>query len=555
MGKTVLNGKSESPEQTYISREVTVGSLGMGGRHPVRIQSMTNTDTNDTAASLSQCEALIRAGAELVRLTTQGKREVLSISAIKNSLKGKGVTTPIIADVHFNPELAEMAAPLVDKIRINPGNYLKRNLDDSEARSTAFEQFGRLIKICKIHHTAIRVGVNHGSLSERILRKYGDTPLGMAESAMEFIRISARHDFHQLVISLKSSNTRVMIQSVRLLVKKLQEENLNYPVHLGVTEAGNERYGRIKSVVGMAPLLLEGIGDTIRVSLTEDPVREIPVARKIVQLFPKPLLLPYNPFTDLAWDPFNYRRRASLLLPGRGRRTWPAIVTDYAAKSPEDPSPSEILPYITTAADWERNGRANLPPDRILMIEHSEVSIQDIKKLISEFCKQDTAHPIIYKRNLQIADPEDFQIRLAGELGFLLTDGMIDAVWIENNHFTDSELYELLLLILQATGSRISQTEYIACPSCGRTHFDIESRLKEIKAVTSHLKHLKIAVMGCIVNGPGEMADADYGYVGAGKGRISIYRGRTAVYKNIPEEEALDKLLALIREHGDWINA
>ncbi|HDR68216.1 MAG TPA: 4-hydroxy-3-methylbut-2-en-1-yl diphosphate synthase, partial [Bacteroidaceae bacterium] len=538
--------------KTYASEEVNIGSLRLGGNNSVRVQSMTNTDTNDIKASLAQCEALIEAGAELVRLTTQGRKEVKSAAAIRNCLHKKNLNVPIVADIHFNPLLAEEAAAVVDKIRINPGNYLKKNFDWNDSKEQAYTQLRNLIKVCDKHHTAIRIGVNHGSLSERILMKYGDTPLGMVESAMEFVRICAKLNFHMLVISLKSSNTRVMIQSVRLLTKKLTDENLNYPIHLGVTEAGNDVYGRIKSIVGIASLLLEGMGDTIRVSLTENPVNELPVAKKIVSVFKKPAGLNYNAYTGLAWDPFSYRRRLSLPVAGIGNGKWPVIISNYPGKSSGDLSPTDVLPYLITSAEWEKQKKKNLPPNTILVVEHTLETIQEIKHLISEFCKINSSNPVLYKRKLPISNLEDFQIILSGELGFLLIDGFIDAVWIENSFLPDAKIYELILMIMQAGGSRISETEYIACPSCGRTHFDIESRLAEIKRATSHLNHLRIGVMGCIVNGPGEMADADYGYVGAGKGMISIYRGREVIYKNIPEGKALETMLALIKECGDW---
>ena len=525
-------GKSRHAFTSYIAREIGIGTLALGGTQPVRIQSMTNTDTNDVVSSISQCEALIRHGCELVRLTTQGKAELESIGAVREALHKKGLTIPVVADIHFKPGLALLAAARVDKIRINPGNYIDRKGDDESIGKKAQTQLNSLVEICKTHQTAIRIGVNHGSLSERILRKYGDTPEGMVASAMEFVRICASLDFHALVISLKSSNARVMVQSVRLLVATMMKESLHYPIHLGVTEAGDGLYARLKSAAGMAPLLSEGIGDTIRVSLTEDPVNEMATARHIRALFPKPGFLPYHPFHDLAWDPFRFSRRISHPVLGIGGGKPVAIISSFDGIDPDEVAAS----------------------DQVTLFEHTSESVPEIKYRISEYCKKDPYSPLIYKRILHEANADVFRIKLAGELGSVLIDGAIDGVWVENSHMSESDVYELLLMILQATGSRISQTEYIACPSCGRTHFNIESRLSEIKARTSHLRHLKIGVMGCIVNGPGEMADADYGYVGSGRGKVSIYKGHTPVFKHVPEKDALGRLIALIKESGDWID-
>jgi len=554
MEKTVLSGRSDRSYETYRSRIVEVGSLKLGGRNPVRIQSMTNTDTNDIKASLKQCEELISAGAEMVRLTTQGKREVEHLAIIRNHLREKGYRIPIVADIHFNPAVAKAAAAVTDKIRINPGNYLKKGQNDKDVRDQAVRQLSDLISTCKSHNTAIRIGVNHGSLSERIMMKYGDTPLGMAESAMEFTRICHQLGFHDLIISLKSSNTRVMIQSVRLLAKNLKKGGLNYPLHLGVTEAGDDQYGRIKSAAGIAPLLLEGIGDTIRVSLTEDPAMELPVADRIRTIFKKPEFLPYDPFLKQAWDPFSYTRRHADTIDGIGGGKPVVIVTDFPGKEMGDPYPKDLSGILIPLDDLQKGVIDSVPQDGILLIEHRKGSIQDVRVGLSDFVIQNKRNPVLFRKTYDISDPDEFLVTLAGELGYLLADGALDAVWIENPYFPDEKIYLLLLKILQASGARISQTEYIACPSCGRTHFDIGSRLQEIKKATSHLRHLKIGVMGCIVNGPGEMADADYGYVGTGRGKITIYKGKEPVFKNIPEEEAIDKMLFLIRREGDWID-
>jgi (E)-4-hydroxy-3-methylbut-2-enyl-diphosphate synthase len=375
----------------------------------------------------------------------------------------------------------------------------------------------------------------------------------MVESAMQFLRICKRESFHEVVVSMKSSNPRVMVQSVRLLAYKMREEGMAYPLHLGVTEAGDGPEGRIKSAVGMAPLLLEGMGDTIRVSLTEPPEMELPVARQIVSLFPKPLSLPYDPFQGLAWDPFNFSRRISLPVSGIGKGTRVKIVSSEPPDAAFDLKAEDLSGLSVPFEAWEKNTKLLEAGDKILLIEKGRKSIQEIKSCLNRFCLANQKAPVLFKYVLDTGDLDNFQVQLAGELGALLVDGLLDAVWVENASLPVSTINESLLHILQAAGARISKTEYIACPSCGRTHFDILSRLKEIRAATSHLTTLKIGVMGCIVNGPGEMADADYGYVGAGPGRVSIYKGREARIRNIPEEEALDALIKLVKSEGDWV--
>lgn len=528
------------------SRAISIGSLQLGGDHPVRIQSMTNTDTNDVKASVDQCVRMINAGAELVRLTTQGKREVQNLKIIRKELHAAGYRVPVVADIHFKPELALEAAGIADKIRINPGNYLRGKTVES--------LLPELLKACKERGTAIRIGVNHGSLDESILERYGDTPKGMVESAMQFLRICKSESFDEVVVSMKSSNPRVMVQSVRLLAYQMELEGMAYPLHLGVTEAGDGPEGRIKSVVGMAPLLLEGLGDTIRVSLTESPEMELPVASQIVSLFPKPPQLPFHPVNGLAWDPFSFSRRRSLPVLGLGNGTRVKIVS-YDPPDPEtDLKPGDLDKTVVRFKEWEKNVGSLDKGEKIVLVEKGGDGILGVKARLNGFCAINKNAPIIFKTSSDTKDPETFQLQLAGELGVLLVDGILDGVWVENPHMNPSMINETVLNILQAAGARITKTEYIACPSCGRTHFDILTRLKEIRGATSHLTTLKIGVMGCIVNGPGEMADADYGYVGAGPGKVSIYKGKEARLRNIPEKEALEALIGLVKKEGDWID-
>ena len=530
--------------KTYRSHSIQIGHLIMGGNAPVCIQSMTNTDTNHIEASVEQCVRMVNNGAQLVRLTTQGKREVESLAAIRNLLLDKGLKIPVVADIHFKPDLAMDAAREVEKIRINPGNYLKGNSVD--------ELLPRLIQVCKKHGTAMRIGVNHGSLNDSILNRFGDTPEGMVESAMQFLRVCQKHSYDQVVVSMKSSNPRVMVQSVRLLVQQMTLERMSYPLHLGVTEAGDGVDGRIKSVVGMAPLLLEGMGDTIRVSLTEAPEAEMPVARQIVDLFPKPSELPYSPFENLARDPFSFKRRSSLPIMGIGQGAKGKIISKDPPEAGSDRRPPEVNAAAVSYDQWSKDPGLLEKGGKFLLLEQGSNSISELKEHLNLFCLKNTSAPVFYKSIHQCENEDHFMMQLAGHLGSLLVDGAIDAVWVENPMIKTEKINEILLNILQASGARISKTEYIACPSCGRTQFDIVSRLKEIREATYHLPALKIGVMGCIVNGPGEMADAQYGYVGAGPGKVTLYKGREAVTRNIPEKEALQALINLMKQEGDW---
>lgn len=479
--------------------EVRIGAVRIGGTNPVAVQSMTNTDTNDTAASVAQIERIERAGGHIVRLTAQGPREGENLRHIVDRVRADGCAAAIVADIHFVPEVAAIAANYVDKVRINPGNY----------RSTHGE-FEALVEQCRERGVAIRVGVNHGSLSKRVFDEWGDTPEGMVVSAMEFLRVCRERGFDQVVVSMKSSNTRVMVAAYRLLVEAMDAEGMRYPVHLGVTEAGNGIEGRVKSAVGIGALLADGIGDTIRVSLTEAPENEIPVAQLLADHFAsRPGVFVVE--RPERYAPVAYRRRSKI--------TVPVVHTE--------------------------------PLDGFRVVEaHSGNPTAELRAAILNL---GTDEPVVVKRRYAETSLETLAVKAAADLGVLLLDGLADGIWIDAPGFPDAEIRDIELMILQAARVRFSHTEYIACPSCGRTLYDIEKTLAQIKARTSHLKNLKIGVMGCIVNGPGEMADADYGYVGASPGRITLYKGRAVVERNIPQEEALDRLIELIRKNGEWV--
>ena len=480
------------------THEVRIGACTIGGTHPVAVQSMTNTDTRDTAACVAQIERIARAGAPIVRLTAQGVREAENLRDITERPRADGNTTALVADIHFLPEAAAVAAQYVDKVRINPGNY---RLDRGELEA--------LVARCRERGVALRIGVNHGSLSKRIFDEWGDTPEGMVAAAMEFLHVCRREAFDQVVVSMKSSNTRVMVHAYRLLVEAMDAEGMHYPIHLGVTEAGNGLEGRIKSAVGIGALLADGIGDTIRVSLTEAPEHEIPVAQQLVEQF--------------------------AARPGR-----------FEVLHPERYSPTE----------FRRRSRVQVPVVRGESMEGFRIlestSENPTAELRAAILNLEEDCPVVLRRHYDEPTLERLAVRAAADLGPLFLDGLADGIWLDAPRYTEEELRRVELMILQAARLRFSHTEYIACPSCGRMLYDIEQTLAAIKARTSHLKNLRIGVMGCIVNGPGEMADADYGYVGAAPGRITLYKGRTVVARNIPQEEALDRLVALIRENGDW---
>ena len=478
---------------------VRIGDVTIGGNHPIAVQSMTNTDTNDTEACVAQIERIDRAGGKIVRLTAQGRREAENLHRIVARLREEGYRTATVADIHFVPEVASIAARYVEKVRINPGNY---RTDHGELEA--------LIDQCRERGVALRIGVNHGSLAKRVFDQWGDTPQGMVVSAMEFLRVCRAKAFDQVVVSMKSSNTRVMVAAYRLLVEAMEAEGMNYPIHLGVTEAGNGLEGRIKSAVGIGALLADGIGDTIRVSLTEAPEHEIPVARLLVEHFAqRPGEFPVR--HPERYSPTEYRRRSKVAVP---------VV----------------------------HGE---PHDGFRILEaRSGNPTAELRAAILDLEPADT--PVIIRRRYDDTDLTTLAVKAAADLGPVLLDGLADGIWIDAPAHDEETIREVELMILQAARVRFSHTEYIACPSCGRTLYDIEQTLGQIKARTSHLKNLRIGVMGCIVNGPGEMADADYGYVGAGPGRITLYRGREVVERNIPQEEALDRLVELIKADGAW---
>jgi len=558
----------------FSTREVFIGKIPMGANNPVRIQSMTNTNTLDTKATVNQCLRLIEAGCEYIRITAQGIKEAYHLETIKNELFKKGYSTPLIADIHFNPKAAEISASIVEKVRINPGNYIDRNkmsnyseVEYNDELKRVSERLLPLIEICKKSNTAIRVGTNHGSLSYRILNRYGDTPRGMVESTMEFIRIFDSFKFHNLVLSMKSSNVKVMIASNRLLVENMIAENFNFPIHLGVTEAGNAEDGRIKSAAGIGVLLKEGIGDTVRVSLTEAPEFEIPVAKKIVEssINTQSLTSYCNniQFSRLS----NFSARKSRYLQGIGGKNKIAIVgnstkADFIFKNNVIKSNlNTVLSYKVIEINnleflnknWEKIKNSFCFEGGSVILLNLPDSKKAVENLYSFFTEKKIDNPIIFKKTYDITEKELFNIKATIDFNYILVDGNVDGIMIENPYFEDDYLVQTSLDILQSGGYRISKAEYIACPSCGRTQFDIEASLNKVKEKTKHLRGIKIAVMGCIVNGPGEMADADYGYVGSGSGKVTIYKSKEVVEKNLPEDAALTKLIELIKKNGDWV--
>ena len=601
------------------SSVVNIGNTPLGGENPIRIQSMANVSTMDTEAAVRQAIRMIEAGAEYVRFTAQGEREARNLGEIRKELNAQGYTTPLVADIHFNPKAADAAAAEVEKVRINPGNYVDKvkTFDLLEYTDEEYaaelqkirDRFVPFLNICKEHGTAIRIGVNHGSLSDRIMSRYGDTPEGMVASCMEFLRICRDENFPDVVISIKASNTVVMVKTVRLLVRTMEAEDMYYPLHLGVTEAGDGEDGRIKSAVGIGTLLTDGIGDTIRVSLSEDPEAEMPVARKLVDYIVErqghtPITVGITP----GYDPITTSRRISRVTEGIGGNFPPIVISDrsngdfefdhlsipdYIYIGKEDP---ENLPdnfrMLVDAHFWKE--RPNAFPYFIASeieeikkfnspLKFIRLTYNDLTNRTLEILKQEqtvvvvlsTHHrngvgsqraamhklmtagcdvPVVLHREYHETDKESLQLKSAADFGALLLDGFEGGIMLQNEECEATVTDSCMFGILQATRSRISKTEYISCPSCGRTLYDLQTTIARIKEATSHLKGLKIGIMGCIVNGPGEMADADYGYVGAGRGQISLYKGKECVLKNIAEEEAVERLVQLIKENGDWIN-
>lgn len=620
----------------FQTREVPVGNIGIGGKNPIRIQSMTTADTMDTEKSVAESKRMIDVGCELVRLTAPSKKDAENLANIKAALVKDGYTTPLVADIHFTPNAAEIAAGIVEKVRVNPGNYAdKKKFEEIEYTDESYraeldrieEKFTPLVKLCKKNGTAMRIGTNHGSLSDRILSRYGDTPEGMVESAMEFLQICRKHDFQNIVISMKASNTLVMVQAYRFLVARMIEEGINYPLHLGVTEAGDGEDGRIKSAVGIGTLLEDGLGDTVRVSLTEAPEAEIPVAQKLVAQYidqELPVSLPEN--LDTPYNPFEHKRRHSVEIQNIGDGNVPVVFADVSdnkhvtpahffgfgynySKNLDKWSTQDLaadfvftgdqtidfevpgmLGVVMNIDNWKKNGsqREHFYPiydlipeqgfahkklnflkwdptnldvqalhflrDVVLVVESSASNyVQVMRHFYRALVLKNIDLPVILKNTTNTGDTESFQLWQSTKLGALLIDGFGDGVWLSNNTRIAPQLINATSFgVLQATRTRISKTEYISCPSCGRTLFDLQETTAKIRKHTSHLKGVKIGIMGCIVNGPGEMADADYGYVGTRPGKIHLYKEKTVVRKNVPEDEAVGALIDLIKENGDW---
>jgi (E)-4-hydroxy-3-methylbut-2-enyl-diphosphate synthase len=623
----------------FETRTVKVGDISIGGKNPIRIQSMTTTNTMDTEATIAESIRMIKAGCELVRITAPSRKEAENLKHIKEGLVKRGYHNPIIADIHYTPNAAEIAATIIEKVRINPGNYAdKKKFENIEYTDESYEaeinrireKFTPLIRICKEHGTAMRIGTNHGSLSDRILSRYGDTPKGMVESAMEFLQICRDEDYHEIILSMKASNTRVMVQAYRLLVAEMIKEGMNYPLHLGVTEAGEGEDGRIKSAVGIGALLADGIGDTIRVSLTEAPEFEIPVAKKL--LFHFNGIENHKRIENISNNPlhsFNYKRRKTNDVLNIGGKNVPIVMADFSSKAKITASsfygigsnysvPLDKWNLTEMAADYVFVGNHELEfevPGTLGIIynfkkwkEHQkgypfltindylgEVIISDKlnfiyiclselnkelftklqtdttavlliktnnknglaeqRKLFISLLNNNIKNPVIISRSYYDFSEEQLQLSASADFGPLLLDGLGDGIFISTEKCgSDQSVNCLAFGILQASRTRISKAEYISCPSCGRTLFDLQETTAKIRKETDHLKGVKIGIMGCIVNGPGEMADADYGYVGTGKGKITLYKEQKVVEKNIPEEKAVVALINLIKEHGDWVD-
>ena len=631
----------------FLTREVSIGHIPMGGHHPIRIQSMTTTDTMDTLATVEQTIRMVDTGCEYVRITAPSIKEAENLANIKKELRFRGYDVPLVADIHFTPNAAETAARIVEKVRVNPGNYAdKKRFENIEYTSLAYEaelariykKFTPLVKICKEYGTAMRIGTNHGSLSDRIMSHYGDTPRGMVESAMEFIRMCEDLNYYNLVISMKASNTQVMVQAYRLLVDTMTKEGMNYPLHLGVTEAGDGEDGRIKSAVGIGTLLEDGLGDTIRVSLTEDPEFEAPVARALAARYENRVILQEAAaekgitsresilVKDLPYSPYVYNRRTTVPVQHIGGTHHPVVMLDVTSQNLKDPYflavagyrydavldkynmadqacdlvylgdqlPSfsfpgnlkQIYNYNTWLALQDKTnchpiipfayytntvvkddflnlvlikaGEAAdlsvLGPETVILLETDAINGMAAQRaFFIALLEAGLSVPVIIKRSYPDLNAEDLMLYAATDLGALLTDGFGDGIWIDAPQVALPAINTTSFGILQATRTRISKAEYISCPSCGRTLFDLQETTQLIRSRTDHLKGIKIGIMGCIVNGPGEMADADYGYVGTGPGKITLYRGKEVVKKNVNTERALDDLIDLIKDDGNWL--
>lgn len=556
---------SEFDYRRRNTREVNIGGTPLGGNNPIRVQSMTNTSTMDTRGSVEQCITIARAGADYIRLTAQGVREATNLADIRDELRAQGITVPLVADIHFNPKAAFAAAATVEKVRINPGNFIDPGRTFKKLEFTEEEYAAELqridtaltpfIDLCRAHGTAVRLGVNHGSLSDRIMSRYGDTPAGMVESVMEFLRVFVKHGFFDVVISIKASNVVVMTQTVRLLVREMDREGMEFPLHIGVTEAGDAEDGRIKSALGIGSLLADGIGDTIRVSLSEPPENEIPVGRSLVDYIATFAQGPEISGTRFpGFDEENHSRRITRRMDMTGSGNVPTVIghdipSEEAGKWPEVDA-ADGTKAVTAAA---READSRQSP---LVITSSHPNFPaSVGAAVHALMLAGLDTPVIVKRDYGNLAREDVMLRAAVDLGSMALKGLADGIWLEAPALTSDERNSTALGILQAARRRMTKTEFISCPGCGRTLFDLQSTLKEVKSATSHLSNLKIGVMGCIVNGPGEMADADYGYVGAGPGRVTLYKGKTAIVKNIPTAEALPQLINLIKENGDWKDA
>lgn len=632
----------------FLTREVNIGDVPMGGLNPIRIQSMTTTDTMDTLGTVEQTIRMVNSGCEYVRITAPSMKEAENLANIKKELRARGYNVPLVADIHFTPNAAEAAARIVEKVRVNPGNYAdKKRFENIEYTQQAYQaeleriykKFTPLVKICKEYGTAMRIGTNHGSLSDRIMSHYGDTPRGMVESAMEFIRMCEDLNYYNLVISMKASNTQVMVQAYRLLVETMVKEGMNYPLHLGVTEAGDGEDGRIKSAVGIGTLLEDGLGDTIRVSLTEDPEFEAPVAKALAARYEKRAVDLYGKtlFTEsktieaekLSYNPFEYQRRLTVPVQHIGGHYHPVVLMDVSRQNLKDPYflaaagysysavldkynmadqacdmvylgdqlPSFSFPgnlkqlynYHTWLALQDKNnchplfsyqeylnaGQKDehlnlvridaetaagkdlsvLKDNVVLLLETSALhGVAAQRNFFVALMTKNLQLPVIISRSYEGINASDLMLYAATDMGALLTDGLGDGIWIKADAAIALPVVNATSFgILQATRTRISKTEYISCPSCGRTLFDLQETTQLIRSRTDHLKGIKIGIMGCIVNGPGEMADADYGYVGTGPDKITLYRGREVVKKNVNAANALDDLIELIREDGNWV--
>lgn len=639
--KTPLYCNSLTEYSRYETREVKIGNVGIGRNNPIRVQSMTTTDTMNTIATVEQSIRMIEAGCELVRITAPSINEAKNLELIKKELKARGYDTPLVADIHFTPNAAEWAARVVEKVRVNPGNYadkkkfqiIEYNDDTYNAELERIrERFTPLIKICKEYGTAMRIGTNHGSLSDRIMSRYGDTPLGMVESALEFLRICEDNHYHEIVLSMKASNPLIMVEAYRLLVVKMKEEGMNYPLHLGVTEAGEGEDGRIKSAVGIGTLLEDGLGDTVRVSLTEEPEFEIPVAKALVDRYNqrRTLQKPIEPIDSNPLDAFEYSKRESIQVVNIGNENPPRVIMDLSKRNEITPATlfgtgyrysveldkwnlsdlacdfiyagqqkvgfelpgtlgviynhdtwlqyqhhHRVYPLLTVEqymSEAERSVQLNFiktdwtglqtldlamlngDSTTVLILETgNEHAMPELRRMAIKLINSTTKTPIIIKRHYEGLNEDQLRLYSATDIGGLLVDGLGDGVWLSTDNLGLQMANNTAFGILQATRTRISKTEYISCPSCGRTLFDLQETTAMIRSKTSHLKGVKIGIMGCIVNGPGEMADADYGYVGTGVGKITLYKGKEVVKRNVASENALDELIELIKDHGDWV--